>query len=78
MPKNPYVVPGNYKMTIFSVPMPTGQVPGYATNCTYLAGAAPANASEIMLLSAWPVRPVADEELNFWPPTGPNADKKII
>ena len=61
MPKIPYVVAGIYNLTIFSVPLPTGQVPGYATNCTYLAGAAPANESEITLLTAWPVRQVTDE-----------------
>ena len=51
MPKIPYVAPKIDNDPIFSVRLPAGQAPGYATNCTCLAGAAPANASEIMLQS---------------------------
>ena len=61
MPKIPYVVPKIDNISIFSVQLPTGQAPRYATNCICLAGAAPADASEIMLMSAGPVRPVTDE-----------------
>ena len=61
MPKIPYVAPIVDDKISLSVRLPTGQATGYATNYTCLAGAAPANASEIMLVSTWPVRPVSDE-----------------
>jgi len=38
MSKIPYVAPKLYNKTIFSVRLPAGQAPGYATNCTCLAG----------------------------------------
>ena len=61
MLKIPYVAPRIYNYPTFSARLPASQAPGYATNCTYLAGAAPASESEITLLTAWPVRQVTDE-----------------
>ena len=38
MPKIPYVALRINNATIFSVRLPAGQAPGYAANCTCLAG----------------------------------------
>jgi len=55
MPKIPYIAPKLYNKTIFSVRLPASQAPDTRQIVpVWLAKAAPANASEIMLLSARP------------------------